>query len=79
MTLKEILNTLVEIEGHLDDAYYSLPEWEGVSDGKSYIDSARNDVYNLKDEIERTLLDEDKVISGKELEEVMNTPVVNPL
>ena len=56
MTLKEILNTLVEIEGHLDDAYYSLPEWEGVSDGKSYIDSARNDVYNLKDEIERTLL-----------------------
>jgi hypothetical protein len=28
-------------------------------------------VYNLKDEIERTLLD--KVISGKELEEVMNT------
>jgi len=71
MTLKEILNTLQEIEGHLDDAYYSLPEWEGVSDGKSYIDGARNDVYNLKDEIERTLLD--KVISGKELEEVMNT------
>lgn len=66
MTLKEILNTLVEIEGHLDDAYYSLPEWEGVSDGKSYIDGARNDVYNLKDEIERTLLDEDKVTMDEE-------------
>jgi len=79
MKLKEILNTLQEIEGHLDDAFYSLPEWDGNSDGRSYIDSARNDVYNLKDEIERTLLDEDKVISGKELEEVMNTPVVNPL
>ena len=33
MTYKEILNTLVEIEGHLDDSYYSRPEWVGNYDG----------------------------------------------
>ena len=61
MTYKEILNILQEIEGHLDDAFYSLPEWDGNSDGRSYIDSARNDVYNLKDGVERKILDDIKV------------------
>jgi len=57
MTLKEILNKLVEIEGQLDDAYYSLPEYNANTDSQSYIDGARCDVYNLKDDIERTILD----------------------
>jgi len=60
MNYEAILNTLQEIEGHLDDAYYSLPEWNGNLDGRSYIDSARNDLYNLKDEVERKILDEKK-------------------
>jgi|TARA_B110001454_G_C12691857_1_gene422637 hypothetical protein len=64
MTYKEILNILQEIEGSLDDAFYSLPEWDGNSDGRSYIDSARNDVYNLKDEVERKILDDIKVDNG---------------
>ena len=55
MTLKEILNKLVEIEGQLDDAYYSLPEYNANTDSQSYIDGARCDVYNLKDDIERTI------------------------
>ena len=48
MALKEILNKLIEIEGQLDDAYYSLPEYNANSDGRSYVDGARNDLYNLK-------------------------------
>ena len=47
MTYKEILEKLEEIEGQLDDSFYSLPEWDGNSDG-------------LKDDIERTILDEKK-------------------
>ena len=79
MTNQEIYNTLVEIQGQLEDAYYSLPEYNANSDGKSSLDGARCDVSYLLDEVERTILDEDKVISGKELDEVLNTPVVNPL
>jgi len=58
MALKEILNKLIEIEGQLDDAYYSLPEYNANSDGRSYVDGARNDLYNLKDDVERAILDE---------------------
>jgi hypothetical protein len=79
MTNQEIYNTLVEIQGQLEDSYYSLPDYNANSDGKSSLDGARCDVSYLLDEVERTILDEDKVISGKELDEVMNTPVVNPL
>ena len=49
------------IEGQLDDSYYSLPEYDANSDGRSSLDGARNDLYNLKDGIERTILDENKV------------------
>ena len=75
MTLKEILNKLVEIEGQLDDAYYSLPEYNANSDGRSYVDGARNELYCLKDDIERTILDEDKVT----MDEVFNTSIPHPL
>jgi len=60
MKYKEILDKLEEIEGQLDDSYYSLPEYDANSDGRSYLDGARNDLYNLKDDIERTILDEKK-------------------
>jgi len=75
MTNKKIYNTLVEIQGQLEDAYYQLPDYNANSDGKSSLDGARCDVSYLLDEVERAILDEDKVT----LDEVMNTPVVNPL
>ena len=75
MTLKEIINLLENIEGSLDNAFYSIPEYDCNSDGRSYVDSARDELYNLKDSIEKSLLYEDVVT----LDEAMNTPVVNPL
>ena len=79
MDNKKIYDTLVEIQGQLEDAYYQLPDYNANSSGKSSLDGARCDVSYLLDEVERTILDENKVLSGKELDEVMNTPVVNPL
>ena len=55
--LKHLIDSLEEIEGSLDNAYYSLPEYDANSEGRSYLDSARNDVYVLKDELERIILD----------------------
>jgi ADP-dependent phosphofructokinase/glucokinase len=51
MKLKEILNKLEEIEGSLDDAFYSLPEYNANSDSRYYIDSARNELYVLKENV----------------------------
>jgi hypothetical protein len=75
MTNQEIYNTLVEIQGQLEDSYYSLPDYNTNSDGKSSLDGARCDVSHLLDEVERTILDEDKVT----LDEVFNTPTVTLL
>ena len=75
MTNKKIYNMLVEIQGQLEDSYYSLPDYNANSSGKSSLDGARCDLSYLMDEVERTILDEDKVT----LDEVLNTPVVNPL
>lgn len=69
--LKEILDRLVDIEGQLDDAYYNLPEYDANSEGKGYIDGARCDLYHLKDEIEKTILEDQK--ENVSLDEVMNT------
>jgi hypothetical protein len=57
MTLKEILNNLEMIEGTLDDAFYSLPEYNANEDSRSYVDSARSELYVLKDNLERAVLD----------------------
>ena len=57
MTIKEILTELEIIEGQLDDAFYSLPEYNANEDSKSYVDSARSDFYVLKDSLERAVLD----------------------
>jgi hypothetical protein len=75
MNYEAILEMLEEIEGQLDDSFNSLPELDGNSDGLGYLDGARNDLYNLKNEIERSILDIDKVT----LDEVFNTPTINPL
>ena len=57
MKLKEIINKLEEIEGSLDDAFYSLPEYNANTDSKSYIDSARSELYVLKESIEKSNLE----------------------
>ena len=55
MKFKEILKTLEIIEGSLDDAFYSLPEYNANTDSRDYIDSARNELYSLKEDIEKKL------------------------
>ena len=60
MNYKKILEHLSEIECELDDAYYSLPDYNANSDSQSYIDGARCTLYHLKDEIERKILDDKK-------------------
>jgi hypothetical protein len=60
MHYKKILDKLIEIEGQLDDAMNTLPEYNANVDSQGYIDAARCDLYYLKDEIERALLDEKK-------------------
>jgi hypothetical protein len=56
---------LIEMEGELDDAYYSLPDYNANSDSQSYIDGARCTLYHLKDEIEKTILDSNSVADGE--------------
>ena len=53
MTLKEIVTKLEEIEGSLDDAFYSLPEYNANTDSRDYIDSARTELEYLKYVIEK--------------------------
>ena len=75
MKYKEILKTLEIIEGSLDDAFYSLPEYNANTDSRDYIDSARNELYSLKEDIEKVISDIDKVT----LDEVFNTPPYHAL
>ena len=60
MDYQKILDMLIEMECELDDAYYSLPDYNANSDSQSYIDGARCTLYHLKDEIERKILDDKK-------------------
>ena len=53
--LEAILEKLQEIESQLDDAFYSLPEYNANEDSRVYIDSARAELYGLKEDIERKL------------------------
>ena len=57
MKYKEILKKLEEIEGSLDDAFYSLPEYNANTDSRDYIDSARSELYVLKESIEKSNLE----------------------
>ena len=65
MDYQKILNMLIEMEGELDDAYYSLPDYNANSDSQSYIDGARCTLYHLKDEVEKTILDSNSVADGE--------------
>ena len=60
MDYKKILDMLIEMEGELDSAYYSLPDYNANSDSQSHIDGARCTLYHLKDEIEKKILNEKK-------------------
>ena len=57
MEYSKILETLQIIEGELDDAVNLLPEYNANTDTRGSIDGARYELYNLKDEIERAILD----------------------
>ena len=57
MKYQEIISKLEEIEGSLDDAFYSLPEYNANEDSRSYVDSARSELYVLKDNLEKAILD----------------------
>ena len=64
MDYQKILDMLIEMECELDDAYYSLPDYNANSDSQSYIDGARCTLYHLKDEIEKSILDSNKEPMG---------------
>ena len=64
MDYQKILDMLIEMEGELDDAYYSLPDYNANSDSQSYIDGARCTLYHLKDGIEKSILDSKKEPMG---------------
>ena len=67
------------IEGELDDASNQLPDYNANSDAQVSLDCAKNELYCLKDDIEKAILDENRVISGDELEEVLHHPPVSLL
>jgi len=55
--LKEMLKSLESMEGSLDDSFYSLPEYNANTDSRDYIDSARNELYTLKEGLEKVIGD----------------------
>ena len=70
MEYKKILLALELIEGELDDASNQLPDYNANSDEQVSIDCAMNELYCLKDDIERAVLYENQEVT---LDEVMNT------
>ena len=67
MSKEKILLALNLIEAELDDAVNQLPEYSANSDALTSIDCARNELYCLKDDIERAILDsKDKDMPGFE-------------
>ena len=79
MSYKEILEQLGEIEGLIEEASNNLPDYSANTDTRISLDIAVELMYGLRDELEKTILDGEKVISGEELEEVMNHPPVSLL
>ena len=60
MDYKKILLSLEMIEAELDDATNQLPEYTANSDALTSLDCAKNELYCLKDEVERAMLDDKK-------------------
>jgi len=79
MSYKEILEQLSEIEGLIEEASNTLPDYSANTDTRISIDIAKELMYGLKDELEKAILDGEKVISGEELEEVLHHPPVSLL
>ena len=70
MSNEKILLALNLIEAEIDDAVNQLPDYNANSDAIVSIDCARNELYCLKDDVERAILDENQKVT---LDEVMNT------
>ena len=58
MKLKDILLKLTLIECELDDATNQLPEYDTNSDSRGSIDCAKDELYSLKSEIEKVMLND---------------------
>ena len=61
MKYEKILLALELIEAELDDATNQLPEYNANSDAQVSIDCAKNELFCLKDDIERAILTEKKL------------------
>jgi len=61
MKYEKILLALELIEAELDDASNQLPEYNANSDAQVSLDCAKNELYCLKDDIERAILTEKKL------------------
>jgi len=79
MSYKEILEQLGEIEGLIEEASNNLPDYSANTDTRISLDIAVELMYGLRDELEKTILDGERVISGEELEEVLHHPPVSLL
>ena len=79
MSYKEILEQLGEIEGLIEEASNNLPDYSANTDTRISLDIAIELIYGLRDELEKAILDGDRVISGEELEEVLHHPPVSLL
>mgnify|MGYP003624759877 FL=1 len=79
MSYKEILEQLGEIEGLIEEASNNLPDYSANTDTRISLDIAVELMYGLRDELEKTILDGNRVISGEELEEVLHHPPVSLL
>ena len=61
MSNEKILLALELIEAELDDASNQLPDYNANSDAQVSLDCAKNELYCLKDDIERAILTEKKL------------------
>ena len=79
MSYKEILEQLGDIQALIDEADNNLPDYSANTDTRISLDIVVELMYGLRDELEKTILDGEKVISGEELEEVLHHPPVSLL
>ena len=61
MKYEKILLALNLIEGELDDASNQLPDYNANSDAQVSLDCAKNELYCLKDDLEKAILTEKKL------------------
>ena len=61
MSKEKILLALNLIEAELDDATNQLPEYNANSDAQVSIDCAKNELYCLKDDLEKAIITEKKL------------------